>query len=429
MIINLLNKLEYLYQKKLFVILFFYLIFITILSLVFSTFMEIKFPKIINNHTIILEELQFNYGQLTSNIFYNNSYVSEWNGIDNYLVRYPFLPHFVSALGKISLNIYLFLILKNLIFFSILFFACDIFTKTYNKNYKYFFILLSIFFYNYYNLTSALNFFFSDSFIAILLPSTFFILISNFRFKYIVISLLLFCLYFTKTTMFFVTCGIAILFYILEKNAKHYQKILPLIFVLVAILTWGSFGYIKTGKFPIGASASSNNQEALSIALNKEFHKYYPSLSVDLIPKAKVEEKFDNEWGYYEYYKKINSKYIENNKERILKDVLIKINFILFNYRKDGVTPDKDGNYENPVMFSHIINRIIFIFSILFAFKNIYRSYSKKYFPVIECYFLLILALSIAPYIVGWATSKHLVPMFLVSHIYFFLRFLEYKKI
>jgi hypothetical protein len=142
MIINLLNKLEYLYQKKLFVILFFYLIFITILSLVFSTFMEIKFPKIINNHTIILEELQFNYGQLTSNIFYNNSYVSEWNGIDNYLVRYPFLPHFVSALGKISLNIYLFLILKNLIFFSILFFACDIFTKTYNKNYKYFFILL-----------------------------------------------------------------------------------------------------------------------------------------------------------------------------------------------------------------------------------------------------------------------------------------------
>jgi len=423
-----LKKIETIYEKKVSIILFFYLIFVTILSLVFSTILEIKFPEITNNHSIILKELQFNYGQLTSNIFYNNNYVSEWNGIDNYLVRHPFLPHFVSALGKITLNLHLFLVLKNLIFFSILFFTCNIFIKTYNKNCKYFFIFLSIFFYNYYNLTTSLNFFFSDSFIAILLPSTFFILISNFRLKYIILSLLLFCLYFTKTTMFFITCGVAILFYILEKDAKNYQKILPLIFVSIAIIIWGSFGYIKTGKFPIGASISSNNQEALSIVLNKEFHKYYPRLSVDLIPKVKIKDKFKNEWGYYEYYKKLNSKYIEKNKERIFKDILIKIKFILFNYRKDSVTPDEDGNYENPIMFSHIINRMIFILSILFAIKNIYTSFSKKFFPVIECYFLLFLLLSIAPYIVGWATSKHLVPIFLVCHIYFFLRFLEYKK-
>ena len=229
--------------------------------------------------------------------------------------------------------------------------------------------------------------------------------------------------------MFFVTCGVAISFFILEKNTRKYQKILPLIFVLIAVLTWGSFGYIKTGKFPIGASASSNNQEALSITLNKEFHKYYPKLSVDLIPKVKIEEKFDNEWGYYEYYKKLNSKYIEKNKERIFKDMIIKVKFIFLNYKKDSVAPDENGNYENPVMFSHIINRVIFIFSILFAIKNIYISFNKKYRPTIEYYFLIILILNIAPHIIGWATSKHLVPIFLVSHIYFFLRFLEYKKI
>ena len=100
---------------------------------------------------------------------------------------------------------------------------------------------------------------------------------------------------------------------------KNYQRILPLIFVLTAIITWGSFGYIKTGKFPVGASASSNNQEALSIALNEEFHKYYPYLSVDLIPKVKVEKKFDNEWGYYEYYKELNSKIFKTIKNVFLK--------------------------------------------------------------------------------------------------------------
>ena len=108
MVKNFLKKIETTYEKRISLILFFYLIFVTILSLIFSTMIEIKFPEVINNHSIILKELQFNYGELTSNIFYNNNYVSEWNGIDNYLVRYPFLPYFVSTLGKISLNIHLF---------------------------------------------------------------------------------------------------------------------------------------------------------------------------------------------------------------------------------------------------------------------------------------------------------------------------------
>ena len=39
----------------------------------------------------------------------------------------------------------------------------------------------------------------------------------------------------------------------------------------------------------------------------------------------------------------------------------------------------------------------------------------------IDIYFLVIIIFSLLPHLIGWATSKHIVPMFLVSNIYLFL--------
>lgn len=72
----------------------------------------------------------------------------------------------------------------------------------------------------------------------------------------------------------------------------------------MAIILWGTFGQIKIGKFPIGSNMLSNNQEGLPIALNKDFKKYYPKLSVNLIPFENVDKKYGNEWEFSEYYKK-----------------------------------------------------------------------------------------------------------------------------
>ena len=227
--------------------------------------------------------------------------------------------------------------------------------------------------------------------------------------------------------MFFLTIAISILFFFLNGKKNIINRLLPLSFVLIAILIWGSFGYIKTGKFPFGADISSTNQEAFSVVMNKEFHKYYPKTSVDLIPRIKVEEKFDNEWGYHEYYKKINTEYMLQNKERVFKDILIKIKFILFNYRKDQVFPDEKGNYENPIMLSHLINRVVFITSLIFLLKNLFTYIRIFRFNDIDLYYFFILCFSLLPHLIGWATSKHLVPIFLISHIYLFLR-MNYLK-
>ena len=269
---------------------------------------------------------------------------------------------------------------------------------------------------------------YTDGIIAILLPCTFLILISRINKKSIFLSILLFLLFFTKTTMFYLTFIIPILFFFLNKKNNRTLRLLPLFTVIIANLIWGSFGYVKTGKFPFGSDISSSNQEALHVVFNEDFHKYYPKITVDLIPRIQSNKKFDNEWKYHEFYKKINSEYFLYNKERIMKDILIKIKFILFNYKKDAVHPDKNGNYENPIMFSHIINRIIFITSLLYLLKNIFIGIKNSKINNIDYYFFFIICFGLLPHLAGWATSKHLVPIFLISHIYLLLNINYFKN-
>ena len=74
----------------------------------------------------------------------------------------------------------------------------------------------------------------------------------------------------------------------------------------------------------------SNNQEALAVAMNKNFKRYYPKLSVDLIPEAlafeNVDKKFDNEWKFSNYFKNKNKEYFKNNKLNIFKDTITNLN-------------------------------------------------------------------------------------------------------
>ena len=125
-------------------------------------------------------------------------------------------------------------------------------------------------------------------------------------------------------------------------------------------------------------SGTSLNSKVLSSALNIEFHKYYPKKSTDLIPVENIlkeENYIKNEWDYYEYYDKRNKKYLEENLFRFLKDITLKVKFILFNIRKDGIL-DKSIK-DNPILISHVISKIFFNFSLLLLLFNIYSLVIK----------------------------------------------------
>lgn len=61
--------------------------------------------------------------------------------------------------------------------------------------------------------------------------------------------------------------------------------------------------------------------------------------------------------------------------------------------------------------------------------NNLFKDLKQKKFQKINIYYSTIVIFSLLPHIIGWATSKHLVPLFLESNIYFFLNFKYFKKI
>jgi len=422
--INFLNKsLKDIQTHEIIFLYFVYIAFIIFLSLTFTYVLVHKFEFISdNNNQLILKNIPFGYGELINNLFYDHSYVQKYHGnVDFYLARLPFLPIFSTLILKISTNIYYFLLIKNLIFFTFLF-TISILSLKNRKVFDLIFILL-LFSFIPYNLQTQLNFWFADSYTSILLPTLFLAILSEGRKKFFFITIIIIILYLIKTSMFFLTFILIISLLIIEKKEKKISKYFLIIGYLLAIFSWGTFGYIKTGKFPFGSKLSSINSEALSISFNKSFHKYYPLKSVDLIDFGRIQEDdFENEWEYYEYYTKRNKKYLKENIDQVFLDSLLKMKFILFNIRRDAVFPNKAGIVDNPIMYSHVMNRLFFIISLLVLVHSFVRGFKDKDFKKVDVYFFLILVGSIFPHIIAWATSKHLVGIFIISYIYLYFK-------
>ena len=218
------------------------------------------------------------------------------------------------------------------------------------------------------------------------------------------------------------------------------KKIITILSVVIVVVGWGSFGVYKTGKFPIFKSTITLNSQSLYyINCNPEFIKNFPYKSVDiLLPKFLDYSQYKDEWHVYNDF---NNK-IKNSecaaKNSFFKNLPKKLNFIFLNIHKDNVSPDKDGNFHNPIILSYIFNKFFFIIAFLISVMSILKNYKNiitfknLYKYKIDIYYISIVSLNLLPHLIAWATSKHLVAIQLTSIIYIYLKFEKkfflYKK-
>jgi len=437
----------YFFKKKLSILNFYfykynnYLIFISFIcltilaSLIFSYKFALYFPTVINNNFIQLGQIPFNHGQLIHNLLHNYSYKVQLHGIDFYLDRMPLLSFLTIIISKISLNIYFFLIIKNILFFLLFFYVCNKIKYIFYNNPYFFFLITHIIFFNFFNWKTSLNFVFEDAYISILLPALFLVLINEkIKNQATLVSLFLVILLFTKITMLYLAIIISILFIIINKN-RLISKYLPIFILITGMIVWGIFGYNKTGRVPFLNSMSSTNQDGLALVFNEKFKDTYPTKIIDSLEREMVNHfppfnrknvpLFKNEWQYYDYFKEKNIKFFNENKLEIIKGLELKIKFLLFNIYNYGSTEHlNEGKIE--ILISHVLNRIVFLFSLLiFSLKIMKKKILKE-----DVYFITIIITSLMPLVIGWITSKHLVPIFIICHIYSLLNAYRiiYKK-
>jgi hypothetical protein len=446
----LLSNIDILERKNIYKLYFLYIFFIITFTIIYSFFFINNFQSYLDkdNFNIVIEKLPFGLGSLLHNLVYNNTFISKLDGIDFYLGRHPFLPIFFATLLKISKNFFFFIITKNIIIFSTYFILSYIFLLK-NKNTILLFlaILLAPVIIPY-NFSVALNFVYEDNLLTLFLPLLFLNLLTRNKYKFLFLGIILFILYFIKGSVFFIVLflPLVIIFYNYNKKFNYF----PLIASFIAIIIWGSFGYYKTGRFPSLGSQETIYSKDLTMVYNKYFHLYYPHITVDLLAE-KTNNTLKTEWQYYDYYNTQNKNYLRNNFYQFLSDILLKIKFIFFGIRVDGLFTEnnvhpslisekseeiikyssagikinKNGDlpYKNPIRISSIFSKFFFNLAIIIATIKLYKNYKIFFKNKLEIYFLSILILYLPPFIVGWATSKHLIPISNITLVYLILYF------
>ena len=138
--------------------------------------------------------------------------------------------------------------------------------------------------------------------------------------------------------------------------------------------------------------------------------------------------EFKSEWEAFDYYKKQNKAYFKENYDLYFRDVLLKIKFIFLGIHRDGdITNDTVKDYPQ-IRYSSIISKFLLNLAIIISVFRLIKNIKKPYNCKIEIYFLLIIILNLAPHILAWATSKHLVGIFNTSLVYLLILFIERNK-
>ena len=409
-------------NKAIFIIYIIYLIIITLSSVAFCFLYIQKFPNIVDaNYNLVLKSIGFLFGDLISNLYNYNTYsFKAENDIIFHLRRLPALVFVIFYLFSICKNFFFIIVSKNIILYSLYFIIIYKSLKYKNKNILFFLLLIFTPIVVPYNYLVSLNFTFEDCLITLLLPLLYFLLIFNYSCQYIFISSLLFILYFTKGSMFFLVTCLPFLILIFEKKNK--LKFLPLLFCLLAVLMWGFYGKYSTGRFPFASNLSTDNSRSLYPALNLDFNNYYPEKSIDLVPvDTDLPKNINTEWEFQDYYSKKNQEYLAKNYKRYFLDFFIKLKAIFTNVKRDGAFPDKYGNYDNGIRYSLIANKIFFNFAIFYSLYSIIKSFNNIQNK--EYYFLSILILSLLAHFYAWAFSRHLVGITNVCIIYLIFKF------
>jgi len=412
-------------RRNLLVIYIFYIAFISLSSFLLAFLFQKKFYVMDINHNIIIENITFEFGALIKNLFYSGEYFSVNDNVKFHLNKLPAIPLLLLFICKISLNYFFVVIFKNIITFSLYFLFTYFLTKDF-KNKIIFYLILIIPIVIPYSFSVALNYVYEDNIIALLLPLLFLSLVSENKNRFVYSGVILFILYFVKTSMFLLVLIVPFLIIFFERKIRIFLRLFPLLMSIFAIIIWGYFGYSHTGRFPFASSGASNNSYVLSFVLNKDFKNYYPERSTDLIPIFKPDRKFKSEWEFYDYYKLQNENYLKSNFSSYLKDILLKLNFIFFGIHVDGINFYNDEIKNSPIRYSSIFSKFFLNLAILFSVYTLVKNFKNFLNYKKELYFITIFGLNLAPHIIGWATSKHLIAISNISLIY--LLFLFKKK-
>ena len=405
------------------------------LNYIFYKIAIYKFPDYIDIlGNINIKNLHFFFGRVIDNLIQNNNYIFthgyHGNNVDYVLGRLPFIPIFLTLIIKfVSSNYLLILVLKNLFLFLITY--CIFFKFFDNKKLLLFSFILFV--YNPHNIFTSLSLIPEEGYISYLLLALFVLIYKTNRpIDVVLISIIMMMIFFTKASMLYLCYSIVFyLFFKLQKKFNIFYSLLPLIFIVFSYLAWASFGYYKTNKIISPLSISTMSGSTLIVSSNNKFKNYYHLQTPDILESEMwkkheknlyKDKKLKNEFEINDYFVDASINYILNNKIDFAKTSIKKLHVIFTNIKKDAQVVG--SNDYNSIRFSNFPNKIALILSIFIIIRNFIRRKTDD----LDILFIIIFLSFLFPYMIGWAYTRHIVPIYIISHFFLLFKFYKLKS-
>ena len=392
----------------------------------------------------VLSRIAFSFGQYLNDIMNTGKLSLPQFGIDLPSSRRPLLPYTLLFIYEnISNNFIIIHLVKNIFFGTLIFFTI----KNFNNNYNFLFLASCLFFifYNPHNAVTNLGTENEEGILNYLIIITFFVLISNFQYKSLYITLLVCLVFLLKGSMFLLSTLIPILFLFLEKNSKF--KFLPIIAIVLLNIYWGFTTMKTSGFFAIGPKGSAMNAINLATVTHKYFNITYPSIRpdihLDLVENVVKEKNIKTEKELIDNLLPDSTKFIIENPYEYFIGIVKKIYVLNLSPFKDAQYPkDKERYLENmyagksaenekivnPIRYSNIPNKIVFNISLfLLFFSLINYKKNSKYINNLNIYYFFILLFYLAPYMFAWIYPRHGTSVYILSHFYILIYMIENK--
>jgi hypothetical protein len=329
-----------------------------------------------------------------------------------YACRMPFVP-VLGALGyRLSPKMAVFLLLKNLVFWSLWVYALLRLKRHYNVPDEWALVTVWLLVLAPYDLSIAGWPDVEEGFLFALIALSFSLLLTlEGPISALVAGLSVAAIYLTKSSM--LPLCIAISVWILVRYWRRPRVVvIPLACLALAIFGWGTYVRAVSGVFAFGADSSSWNGLNFYKGNNPYAYSLYPRTSLDVLDGADYAHKLlplvpvHNEWQLSHAQFALAERYIREDPGAILKMDLEKLAVACCDVKE---SPEATaGTTRGGVILSNVVNHLALASVFILVIVNAVRRRVSQ----AEVLAVLLTIAYVLPYFAGFLYMRHMVPIY-----------------
>lgn len=329
-------------------------------------------------------------------------------------LRMPFVPLFLAGLSQISTNLTFQYLAKNLIFYSLVFIALGRVGEYYGiSRLRQFAIALALVLIPFNILTGCRIEGEEGYLFPLMLIVYILLLVQKKTSDYIWCALATAGIYLIKSSMgpFCVVVALCTIASDLWRcRAVRFRSFLPAIALIAAIIAWGGYIKVRTGRFAVGVDASSWNGENLYKGNNPTALQYYPYISLDLLePEGMLPIPIvpHDEWELNDAQRDMAVRFIKQHPADVLRMDLRKMRVLFVQIRETPtpvtvVVPNVIiGKDRITVMLSNLVDHIIFLVFLVLAAVDAWKGRLQEYTILV----LVLGGAYLTPYFAGFLSA------------------------